>query len=203
MKMYKIQDYLTEQENGFLIYCDMDGVLTNFQDHFIRYYHNEFRDTELYANSPESFPEVSQAKTTQDITDKLSKKNKYAITRKASKEYWSDMPWHPDGKALWKAIKPLNPIILSTPAASTNSKEGKMVWVKKNLKISTVILSDKKYQYVEDNLFVPKGKENYKRILIDDTPKKISGWTSAGGIGILHKSARDTISKLKKLGAIK
>ena len=203
MKMYKIQDYLTEQENGFLIYCDMDGVLTNFQDHFIRYYHNEFRDTELYTNSPESFPEVPQAKTTQDITDKLSKKNKYAITRKASKEYWSEMPWHPDGKALWKAIKPLNPIILSTPAASTNSKEGKMVWVKKNLKISTAILSDKKYQYVEDNLFVPKEKENYKRILIDDTPKKISEWTSAGGIGILHKSARDTISKLKKLGAIK
>ena len=85
MKMYKIQDYLTEQENGFLIYCDMDGVLTNFQDHFIRYYHNEFRDTELYTNSPESFPEFPQAKTTQDITDKLSKKNKYAITRKASK----------------------------------------------------------------------------------------------------------------------
>ena len=203
MKMYKIQDYLTEQENGFLIYCDMDGVLTNFQDHFIRYYHNEFRDTELYTNSPESFPEFPQAKTTQDITDKLSKKNKYAITRKASKEYWSEMPWHPDGKALWKAIKPLNPIILSTPAASANSKEGKMVWVKKNLKISTVILSANKYEYVKDNLFVPKGKENYKRILIDDTPKKITGWTSAGGIGILHKSARDTISKLKKLGAIK
>tara|TARA_Y100000589_G_scaffold181869_1_gene172188 strand:- start:3479 stop:4090 length:612 start_codon:yes stop_codon:yes gene_type:complete len=203
MKMYKIQDYLTEQENGFLIYCDMDGVLTNFQDHFIRYYHNEFRDTELYTNSPESFPEFPQAKTTQDITDKLSKKNKYAITRKASKEYWSEMPWHPDGKALWKAIKPLNPIILSTPAASANSKEGKMVWVKKNLKISTVILSANKYEYVKDNLFVPKGKENYKRILIDDTPKKITGWTSAGGIGILHKSARETISKLKKLGAIK
>tara|TARA_Y100000592_G_scaffold79469_1_gene125338 strand:+ start:825 stop:1430 length:606 start_codon:yes stop_codon:yes gene_type:complete len=201
--MYKIQDYLTEQENGFLIYCDMDGVLTNFQDHFIRYYHNEFRDTELYTNSPESFPEFPQAKTTQDITDKLSKKNKYAITRKASKEYWSEMPWHPDGKALWKAIKPLNPIILSTPAASANSKEGKMVWVKKNLKISTVILSANKYEYVKDNLFVPKGKENYKRILIDDTPKKITGWTSAGGIGILHKSARETISKLKKLGAIK
>ena len=201
--MYKIQDYLTEQENGFLIYCDMDGVLTNFQDHFIRYYHNEFRDTELYTNSPESFPEVLQAKTTQDITDKLSKKNKYAITRKASKEYWSEMPWHPDGKALWKAIKPLNPIILSTPAASANRKDGKREWVKTHLKISTVILSANKYEYVKDNLFVPKGKENYKRILIDDTPKKISGWTSAGGIGILHKSARDTISKLKKLGAIK
>ena len=201
--MYSIKNFLKEEDTKYLIYCDMDGVLTNFQDHFIRYYHNEFRDTELYTNSPESFPEVPQAKKTQDITDKLSKKNKYAITRKASKEYWSEMPWHPEGKKLWNLIKPFNPIILSTPSASTESKEGKMAWVKKNLKISTVILSDKKYQYVEDNLFVPKEKENYERILIDDTPKKISEWTSAGGIGILHKSARDTISKLKKLGAIK
>ena len=203
MKMYKIQDYLTEQENGFLIYCDMDGVLTNYDGHFIEYYHNLFRETELYLKDPESYPEFLNAKTTRDITDNLHKKKKYGIARKASKEFWSDMPWHPDGKALWKAIKPLNPIILSTPAASKNSKDGKREWVKTQLKISTVSLSADKYDYVKDNLFVPKGKENYKRILIDDTPKKISGWTSAGGIGILHKSARDTISKLKKLGAIK
>jgi hypothetical protein len=28
----------------------------------------------------------------------------------------------------------------------------------------------------------------------------INPWTDAGGIGILHKSASDTISKLKKIG---
>ena len=74
--------------------------------------------------------------------------------------------------------------------------------IKKNLKISTVILSSKKYQYVEDNLFVPKDKQDYKRILIDDTPKKIIEWKAAGGIGILHKSYRQTVKELKKLDII-
>jgi len=36
-------------------------------------------------------------------------------------------------------------------------------------------------------------------VLIDDRPKNIKAWEEAGGIGILHTCARDTIIELKKL----
>ena len=37
-------------------------------------------------------------------------------------------------------------------------------------------------------------------ILIDDRKSNIEEWRANGGIGILHTSATDTISQLKKLG---
>jgi hypothetical protein len=44
-------------------------------------------------------------------------------------------------------------------------------------------------------LFAAEGK-----ILIDDMEQTIREWRNAGGIGILHTSAADTIKELKKLG---
>jgi hypothetical protein len=37
-------------------------------------------------------------------------------------------------------------------------------------------------------------------LLIDDLPKNIAEWKSAGGTGILHKSTGQTLSQLKRLG---
>jgi hypothetical protein len=39
-----------------------------------------------------------------------------------------------------------------------------------------------------------------ERILIDDMEQTIREWNNAGGIGIHHTSASNTISQLKKLG---
>ena len=36
-------------------------------------------------------------------------------------------------------------------------------------------------------------------VLIDDRPKNINAWIDAGGIGILHKNAADTIAQLQDL----
>ena len=41
---------------------------------------------------------------------------------------------------------------------------------------------------------------NEHSILIDDMQKNIDQWKAAGGIGILHTNAKDTIKKLKDLG---
>ena len=49
----------------------------------------------------------------------------------------------------------------------------------------------------------PKTKSNYAKenaILIDDFASNIKRWEAAGGIGILHKNANDTIQQLKQLG---
>ena len=38
-----------------------------------------------------------------------------------------------------------------------------------------------------------------KAVLIDDRPKNIECWVEAGGIGILHTSAEDTVAKLNEI----
>jgi hypothetical protein len=63
----------------------------------------------------------------------------------------------------------------------------------KNWDLDTkIILSSHKHLYV-----IPD--PTIKSILIDDTPAKIEKWTNAGGIGILHKSAAETITQLERI----
>ena len=87
-------------------------------------------------------------------------------------------------------MKYKNPVILSTPVSGgkNSSYEGKEFWIKQNLGNIPFILSDNKEKYATKN-----------SILIDDMERNISRWNAAGGIGILHKSATETINKLKKI----
>ena len=82
--------------------------------------------------------------------------------------------------------------MLSAPSWDPSSKIGKREWVKENLTPNTdVILVNKK----DKQLYAGENK-----ILIDDRTDNISDWKNAGGIGILHKTATQTINELKKLG---
>ena len=97
----------------------------------------------------------------------------------------------PDGKELWSYIKSYNPEILSAPSREESSKIGKHVWIKNNIPGVKLILrsAERKQELAEPNA-----------ILIDDRKDNIEQWINAGGIGILHTSADDTITQLKKLG---
>ena len=60
-------------------------------------------------------------------------------------------------------------------------------------------------KHVDKNVFITatlKGKHKavYARpdyVLIDDRKDNIEAWTNAGGIGVLHTSAADTIKQLR------
>lgn len=71
-----------------------------------------------------------------------------------------------------------------------NVEEQKRNWAKKvfspHLKVITVRKSAEKAQYADPNT-----------ILIDDRRKAIDPWVAAGGIGILHVRADNTIAQLK------
>lgn len=111
---------------------------------------------------------------------------------------FAELPWMKDGKQLWAYISKHNPNILSahTTTWQFKSKEDKIKWIHKNLRPlpsnSHILLRDQKKDYA-----VTKGIPN---ILIDDWRKNITEWEAHGGIGILHKSAAETIAALKKLG---
>ena len=103
-------------------------------------------------------------------------------------EFWSEMPWIEDGRELWEYVSKYSPTILTAPSKGDDCPKGKKIWVKRELGNIPIIIDRDKYKY---------SRENY--ILIDDTEEKIDKWIEAGGIGILHKSAKDTISKLKDI----
>jgi 5'(3')-deoxyribonucleotidase len=59
-------------------------------------------------------------------------------------------------------------------------------------------------EHVDPNVLITctiKGRHkavfaNHNHVLIDDRLENIEAWTKAGGIGILHKNAQETIEKL-------
>ena len=71
-----------------------------------------------------------------------------------------------------------------------NVEEQKRNWAKKvfspHLRVVTVRKSSDKAQYADPNT-----------ILVDDRRKSIDPWIAAGGIGILHVTADNTIAQLK------
>ena len=110
---------------------------------------------------------------------------------KAGAKWWITLNWMSDGKQLWNYIKKYNPILLSAPSREESSKLGKRVWVKRELPGTKLILryAPQKQEYASPT-----------SILIDDREKNIDQWEAAGGIGILHTSAANTIEQLKQLG---
>jgi hypothetical protein len=115
----------------------------------------------------------------------------WAPIQKAGAEFWIKLQWMPDGKQLWEFIKPFNPQLLSAPSRDESSKIGKFVWVKRNVPGTKLILrqAERKQEFATPN-----------SILIDDRADNIQRWKDAGGIGIHHTSASDTIQQLKDLG---
>ena len=174
MKDYRI---LYREAKGDLprIYCDMDGVLADF----------------MVASR-----KATGTTFTQDQSDKHWK------TIRNTKNFWANMPWMRDGKQLWNYIKKYNPHILSAyTIEDPNCKAGKNKWLRKelgytqNFMINLVRRREKKD-------FAMKSSDDKRQpaILIDDYPKNVDQFKAAGGIGILHTSASNTISQLKRLG---
>jgi hypothetical protein len=175
--MYKLTDLYRQikeeeqnlQDPQYEIYCDMDGVLCDFDTRF----------KQFGGSTPKEF----EAKNS---TEKF-----WEIIHKAGAEFWSEMPWMPDGKQLWSYIEKYKPSLLSAPSRDYSSRYGKRLWVQNNISGTKLILANR------------EKKQNYSgknKILIDDRTDNISEWTSRGGIGILHTSATNTIEQLKQLG---
>jgi hypothetical protein len=108
----------------------------------------------------------------------------------AGYDFWINLKWMPDGKKLWSYIEKYEPELLSAPSRQPDSRIAKHDWVERELPGVHLILRSAKNK---------KEFASPTSILIDDRDDNISDWINAGGIGILHKSAKDTISQLKDL----
>lgn len=154
--------------NRYIIYCDMDSVLVDFDRGYKK----------LTGYLPNDYEKIhGVGKFWEPIND-------------MGVNFWANLKWMSDGRLLWYSIKKQKPYILTTPSKDPSSRIGKLEWIKKNipsLDPSMVIFSSSKYKYAGPN-----------KILIDDRPSNIDPWIAAGGIGILHTSTQTTLKELEK-----
>lgn len=92
---------------------------------------------------------------------------------------------------LWEHVKDYDVSFL-TSVKPEKFREQKRCWVQEHF-------GDVQVDYV----YTSKLKANWATptsVLIDDRMKSIEPWIEAGGIGILHTSAEDTIAQLLEFG---
>lgn len=108
--------------------------------------------------------------------------------------FWEDMSWMPGGKELWEYVKKVgDPYVCSAPTRlDVRSPSGKLIWIHKNLGFDTHYVFTRSSR---KRLLAAPG-----RVLIDDLKDNVEGWIKAGGIGIHHKNADDTINQLVAIG---
>ena len=120
--MIKLTKLLEEiEENKYTIYCDMDGVLVDFNQGY----------KDLTGKSPKEVGDGPEF---------------WEPIHKAGASFWIKLKWMPDGKTLWDYISKYNPILLSAPSKEESSKIGKRVWKKNNLPDTRLILTPARFK---------------------------------------------------------
>lgn len=136
------------------LYVDLDGVLCDFEGRVAAIMQLPFHTL-----------------TRPQIWEALAK----------DEEFYLNLPWMKDGPELWRAVKHLDPWILSACSShvplSTNHK---YIWCTRELDID-----------VEKIVVVPHKTDKQKfaegNYLLDDSEKNVLEWKAAGGEAYLYK----------------
>jgi hypothetical protein len=200
--------------NNTQIFCDMDGVLVDFESTAISLTNNILSGGKLpgVSRSKSHFYRVQQVHDEMGNDWRLTSGNdlqipvvrKLMLTSIAANPglIFLSMQPHQDGVTqLWPFINRvgLTVNILSAPINGNKSSpmtaaDGKTSWVENWLtpqpKNIIITPSARKYEHATTG--------GVKNILIDDKASTIDAWNAAGGIGILHtpKNSAKTIQQL-------
>jgi hypothetical protein len=133
IKLKDIYTKITEdiQPQKYTLYCDMDGVLVDFE--------KRFKDTT--GLSPNAF------------RDKNGLNEFWKVIDKDGVRFWVGIPWMPDGEQLWNYIKSNVYSLLSSPSYDNSSRLGKRLWVKNKIPGTKLILASRKNKqdYAKEN----------------------------------------------------
>jgi len=170
------------KKSDYIIYVDMDGVIADFVAGVDALFKSVGKD-----KYDESKYEASR-KYRDDMWDTISKYQK-----EHGDTFWLNLPVMEDARELWDYVQQYKHEVLTAAGQAQYHAAGqKSKWIAKHfgrVAVHSVATSKEKAKFAAP-----------KHILIDDRQKSIGPWIQAGGIGILHTSAADTIKQLKALG---
>ena len=149
----------------YKIYCDMDGVLTNFNKAYFDL-------------------------TGVDITGQhFNDKNFWDPINNAGYDFWVNMEWMPDGNDLWTVISKYNPILLSAPSRNNDSRVGKFDWVQRELPGVELILrsASRKREFAAPNHILIDDRPDNIQGWIEDGGEGILHTSAAETLKILRE----------------
>jgi len=135
---------LAEAEQQYKVYCDMDGVLVDFERGY-----NELT-----------------GKKTPGIGSTYDKDDFWSAITKAGAKFWAELNWMPDGQQLWEYINQYNPKLLTAPSLQKSSEIGKQEWVNNNLPGTPIIFKqakDKKDLAEPNAILIDDRKDNIQQ----------------------------------------
>jgi hypothetical protein len=207
------------------IYCDMDGVLVNFSDYTValvnnliaggdipwgaeqtKGYRRRLRRIHNRLGSDFIVTDKKQLKEVKEIKDFM-----FGTISTNPGKFYLAMPPRDDGIGeLWPALKAtgrdvyiLSAAVPARAEGAMTSEQGKTEWVQKHGldPVKTIVVQADREAGTAQKKAVYANVNGIANILIDDKPENINEWTSAGGVGILHKPGASTIT-IQKLGAL-
>lgn len=158
------------QPTDYKIHLDLDGVLANFDK----------RARELLGKP------VHKA-SSNEMWDAIKQHIKNG------NEFWGELEFMPDAQELWNYVEQYSPEILTATGDIRSAEDEKRKWVAERLGQDVVV--HVVHKSGDKAKFADQG-----HILVDDREKSVKPWEQAGGTGVLHTSASDSIAKLRELG---
>jgi len=172
----------------YYIFSDMDGVLADFDKGY----------KDLTGMTTHHADAQGKKEFWKIFRDSLKEKGM------SEKEYWAGLDWMPDGKKYWDYIKQYKPYVLTAPSVNFDAPEDQRYSPEYNQSMQGKTEWGQRLPNMRKMYFASaKNKAKFARpntILIDDRKDTIDAWNAAGGIGIFHTSADNTIKQLQDLG---
>jgi predicted kinase len=135
---------LAEAQQQYKVYCDMDGVIVDFEHGYDRL----------------------TGRKAPGVDSTYDKNDFWAAITKAGKNFWANLEWMGDGQQLWNYIKQYNPTLLTAPSREESSRIGKQEWIDKNLSGTPVVFKqakDKKDLAEPNAILIDDRKDNIQQ----------------------------------------
>ena len=210
--------YQKGQLKKTIIYCDMDGVVADFETGATSLINKHLEQAAIPGwSSASSTMRSSVRKIHRELgpdfrvpqgTDLRShpaiKRMSYAVIGQDPGGFFLSLPPLPDGtQMLWPFLNSLNMQVnmLSAPITSKTgmtAEQGKRLWVAEHLNPQP---ADVIIRSAEEKQSFAIQQDGTPNIIIDDKHSTIEQWNSVGGIGILHTpgDSERTIHILKSI----
>ena len=182
------------KQQQYKIYCDLDGVLVDFDAGIQR----------MTGSKPHQLPPYIM----------------WAKVASAPDFFENLLGWMADGKELWNSIKGMNPDILTGVPTAKKSRAQKAAWCERELGMPTSHVdmagTKKAHEVVSGRRSKEEGVVNvitcWSRnkhcesrrgaVLIDDRLSLQQDWVARGGIFIHHTNTRKSLGELRRLGIL-